>query len=112
MIISREEAVGLFNKGKTESTPLAGLLVGGVMVRFFGVITELSSSGLVVSQSLSSGRQAVEVMIGFRTVKSYDYKDPSKDASEIQPTFAGEVASVLEMTFAASTVWLYEKARD
>ena len=111
MIISREEAVELFNKWKTESTPLTGILVGDAAVRFSGVITELNPSGLVVSQTLPSG-QTDEVMIGFHRVRSYDYQDSREAPPEIQEKVAGKIVSVLEMTFDTSTVMLYEKAQD
>lgn len=67
MTVSREDAVGLLSKWKSESIPVTGLLrVDGVGVTFGGFITDLLPQGFVVAQMLESGRMAVEVLIAWR----------------------------------------------
>jgi hypothetical protein len=88
MIVSREEAVGVFRKWATDKTPVSVVVIaGGMSVCFSGFITIILSNSMAVIHHNKAGEKIAELVVGLEMADSFDYSD----VREADPAIRGRL---------------------
>ena len=110
MIVSREDAEGLFSKWATESNIVAFVtVVGGVSVTLNGSI-KLAPSSLVIEYTGSEGWGVNRITIGLDSITEFNYQDIREAPSDIKESLAEGIASVLRLESPLIRCCIYERA--
>ena len=110
MTASLEEALGLFNKWKSESTALMVTVEGsGFGFRFVGSISYVTPSGIVVSrQGDTVGSFTANASIGLKAVRHFEYLDIREAPEDVKHNWGRVLLGTLGVDLPASR-WAFHE---
>lgn len=109
MRVSLDEALGLFNKWKSESIPVLGVLrMASAALTFGGFINDVTPHGLVLSHYLQPEVKSMEFILGLDSVVGFGYQDLREAPVHVRQKFAGRIVAVLTVQAQSFDCCLYE----
>ena len=117
MIVSREEAVGLFRKWKTDDVPVAVFLMAGLIadggtpqmsVSLGGFIFNLSDSVVEIGHMTPMCEVVANFALNLAVVERFEYRETGEASEPQRRTIAGRISSSLQMFWGGLECVIYE----